>query len=284
MRRNLTRLMAVVLAAGGLALTAAPRSAGAVSLNLINDWKMGDVATLGNTNGTGGLASFSYAGAIGTTGVIPRLGVNFHLGIGFGRGDQVVPFLGFNMDRVQIVDDVLWDEDGDGDEDDQGVADASIAVFGLEIGAKFFLVERAKGKAPPFILVSFHKYFAGLNAYSDDTYAGPLGDYEDIGAWGDIDDDNGAAYIAYDNARHSPLGFKFAFGAEYYFNDNFSLGGTFFGMEFNYARANLYISDAVDQFTTTNEFNFYTSLNMTYRFAFTMRASVQFESDYDYED
>jgi len=294
MRRNVMRLVAVVLAAGTLTLVGAPKDASAVSLNLINDWKMGDVGTLGNVSGTGSVAGHSYAGSFLSGSYVPRLGINFHLGIGFGRGDQVVPYLGFAMDRVQLSDDLAWDGEGDSELETNGLADGVMMVFGLEIGGKFFLVERAKGKAPPFIQISFHKYFASLDAYSDDddydASVGNLGEgqvgailmngYEDIE--GD-DDPDAAGYQIYDNQRHSPLGFKFAFGAEYYFNDNFALGGTFFGIEFNYAQSRLLV-DGIDMITRANEFNFYTSLSMTYRFSFTVRASVQFESDYDYED
>lgn len=294
MRRNVMQLVAVVMAVGTLTLISAPKDADAVSLNLINDWKMGDLATLGNVSGAGGAAAHSYAGSVLSGSVVPRIGINFHLGIGFGRGDQVVPYLGFAMDRVEISDDMLWDEIGE-DNQTNGLASSTMMVFGLEIGGKFFLVERAKGKAPPFIQISFHKYFASMDAYSDDEdYDAANGALDGEGRPGQVlmsgyediegdDDPDAVSYGLYDNQRHSPLGFKFAFGAEYYFNDNFALGATFFGIEFNYAQANLLV-DGVDLMTRSNEFNFFTSLTMTYRFSFTMRASVQFESDYDYED
>ena len=35
---------------------------------------------------------------------------------------------------------------------------------------------------------------------------------------------------------------------------------------------------------TRTQFSLYTALHLTYRFSFSVRASVQFESDYDYED
>ena len=283
MRRNLLRSLAVALIAGGMTLIAAPKDAEAVSLNLINNWRMGNLGTLGNQNGTGSMgAGAVVANGIATsTNVVPDIGVNMHFGIGVGKGDQVVPFIGLNVDRVQLLDDVLIDT---GDNTDNESSDLQMLVFGLEVGGKFFFIERAKGKAPPFLYISFFKYFANLDAFNTD--GGRFSDYSDVyGAGSDQGDDDREAWRQYDNARHSPLGFNLAFGAEYYFNDNFALGGTFLGLRFSYARATALVLDSdLDILTQTSEFNLYTGLTLTYRFSFSVRASVQFESDYDYED
>ncbi len=286
MRRNGLRILAVAMAAATLAVVSAPRDAEAVSLNLINNWRMGNLGTLGNTNGTGSVATNTggFTGGIGAANWVPDIGVNIHFGIGLGKGDQVVPFLGFNVDRVGIQeeDEYDWDPDSDGTEYQTG--DRSMMVFGLEIGGKFFFIERAKGKAPPFLYVSFFKYFGDLNA--QDARGHLYGeDYADLTAGvqeGD-DEDGGGTLIGYDNARHSPLGFNLGFGAEYYFNDNFALGATFLGVSLSYASAT-YDYSGYYRNTAVTEFNLYTNLSMTYRFAFSVRASVQFESDYDYED
>lgn len=278
--------MAVAVAC--FAVVSAPKDASAVSLNLINNWRMGNMATLGNTMGTGSTAFYTGAGGgigggtIGT-GWVPDIGVNIHFGIGLGKGDQVVPFLGFNVDRIGVADEYDYNFEGDSDLD-ATFHDLSMLVFGLEIGGKFFFIERAKGKAPPFLYVSFFKYFASIDSAGDSEHA-LLASYEDMAGGGAVADrDDAGALQSYDNARHSPLGFNLGFGAEYYFNDNFALGGTFLGVRLSYASAELVGAENIYLNTQVTEFNLYTNLSMTYRFSFSVRASVQFESDYDYED
>ncbi len=207
--------------------------------------------------------------------------MNIHFGIGLGKGDQVVPFLGFNVDRVGVTEELDYQFTGD-DSLDASYGDLSMMQFGLEIGGKFFFIERAKGKAPPFLYVSFFKYFGALDSATDDEYT-LFGDYEGMAAAVTGDRDDAGQMQAYDNARHSPLGFNLGFGAEYYFNDNFALGATFLGVSLSYASATLDTRDVYIN-TSVTEFNLYTNLSMTYRFSFSVRASVQFESDYDYED
>ena len=295
MRQNSLRIFAVAVAAISLGVVSAPRDAEAVSLNLINNWRMGNMGTLGNVTGTGtdatgtgGVGTYTYSAGI-AQGSVPDIGVNIHFGIGLGKGDQVVPFFGFNVDRVAL--DETYDFDYRGDEGlDPTDAGYSMMVFGLEIGGKFFFIERAKGKAPPFLYVSFYKYFAGSDEYADrdrdpdiDDSDLNRGDHPLTGYNTHSGGNNSGQYQAYTDARHSPLGFNLAFGAEYYFNDNFALGATFLGVSLAYASAMLDIGSILQQ-TQVTEFNLYTNLSMTYRFSFSVRASVQFESDYDYED
>ena len=272
--RNLMRIVAVMAVVAGVTLVSAPRDASAVSLNLINTWEMGDHIVNNYAN--------HLSGANGTTlnqgpawakGGLPTPGINLHFGVGFGRGDQIVPYLGLALVRASYNFDYAPEDD----EEDFIENDAGSALqFGLEIGAKFFFIERAKGKAPPFLLVSFYKYFGSISEETD--YEAPaLGSGDP-----DSDDEDAIDYNIYDNQLLSPLGFKLAFGAEYYFNDNFALGGEFFGLKFAYARATNPVH--FDNITTVTQFSLYTGLTMTYRFSFTVRASVQFESDYDYED
>ena len=264
--RNYLKLMAVTLVAGTMSLTAAPREAEAVSLNLINTWEMGDLAGFYANGRTGANGTALGQGPAWSKGALPTPGVNIHFGVGFGRGDQIVPYLGLGLYRAAYD----YNYDHDDNDNDQIENDSGSALqFGLEIGGKFFFIERAKGKAPPFLNIAFFKYFGSI---SDDDYGDVFGD-------DDID------YTIYDTQLLSPLGFNLAFGAEYYFNDNFALGGTFLGLRFSYARATALVEDSDrDILTQTSEFNLYTGLTLTYRFSFSVRASVQFESDYDYED
>lgn len=272
MTRNLSRIVLVAAAALFIGLVSAPKEASAVSLNLINTWRMGDL---------GGYASNGFSGWLGngpawSKGAFPRLGINIHFGIGLGKGDQIVPFIGFGMQRTSYVRDF----DPNNDDNDLDLDDDTGAAlqFGFDIGAKFFFIERAKGKAPPFVMLAFYKYIGSIS--EDGEYEGPAaaGGHGD----GEATNDDAIDYLIYDQQLLSPTGFKLAFGAEYYFNDNFSLGGEFLGIDFAWARATN--PNDIDIIDTRTQFSLYTSLHLTYRFSFSVRASVQFESDYDYED
>jgi hypothetical protein len=233
---------------------------------------------VGYGNGLGGSHDYGATLAQGpawSKGAFPTPGINIHFGVGFGKGDQIVPYLGLAMQRRSFSYD--WDpnnDDGDVEVDD----DIGAALqFGLEIGAKFFLIERAKGKAPPFVDLAFYKYFGSITTDNDyDGLPGNAGDGE-----AEVQDD-APDYIFWDQQMLSPTGFRLAFGAEYYFNDNFSLGGQFLGIDFAFARVT--VPTNMDLIDMRTQFNLYTMLTMTYRFSFSVRASVQFESEYDYED
>lgn len=273
--QKMMRLFVLAIATTGLVAVSAPKDANAVSLNLVNTWEMGD---LGGLLGGGGLGG-GYLGDGPAWGVgIPTQGINLHFGIGVAKGDQVMPYLGFSLVRVSY--DVSFVADGD---DEDAILDAvepndngSALQFGLQIGAKFFFIERAKGKAPPFMNIAFEKYIGSIA--EDGDYRGPAGASFDP----DADGDDNVDYLLHDQGLLSPTGFRFAFGAEYYFNDNFSIGGEFFGLKFHWAQGDN--QRDINRRTILTRFALYTSLTMTYRFSFTVRASVQFESDYDYED
>lgn len=247
MRTNLTRILTVMLAVATLAVFSVPKDAEAVSLNLINTWRMSDQGLVGNGPGAGP--------AWGQGGFLEG-GINLHFGVGFGKGDQIVPFLGLGMQRRGYK----WDFDETDD------IFGSAMQFGVEFGGKFFFIERSKGKAPPFMMVSFYKYF-GVIDEDGDTFSG------------------GDDQVAHESEMMSPFGFKLSFGAEYYFNDNFALGADFFGINFSMSRSVHPAGSSTDDLIETrNQFSLYTGITLTYRFSFTLRASVQFEADYDYED
>lgn len=269
------RVFGLALAASGLLAISAPKDAHAVSLNLINTWEMGDGGGMLSGNGLNGYLAGGPAWGLGA---VATHGINLHFGVGFAKGDQVLPYLGFSMVRLSYDISYLSNND-----DEDNVLDAlepqnngSALQFGLQIGAKFFFIERAKGKAPPFLNVAFEKYIGSI--VEDGDYRGPAGNSIDP----DTDADDNLNFLLHDQGLLSPTGFRFAFGAEYYFNDNFSLGGEFFGLKFHWAQGDN--PDDIARRTVNTRFALYTSLHMTYRFSFTVRASVQFESDYDYED
>jgi hypothetical protein len=274
--QKMMRVFVIALATTGLVAISAPKDADAVSLNLVNVWEMGDAGGLLGGGGLGG--GYLSDGPAWGKGAIPTQGINIHFGVGFAKGDQVLPYLGFSMVRVSY--DISYVANG---EDEEDVLDAiepdddgSTLQFGLQIGVKFFMIERAKGKAPPFMNIAFEKYIGSV--IEDGDYRGPAAASFDP----DADGDDNVDFLFHDQSLLSPTGFRFSFGAEYYFNDNFSLGGEFFGMKFHWSQGD---NDRdISRRTIITRFALYTSLTLTYRFSFTVRASVQFESDYDYED
>ena len=152
MRHNLTRILAVMVAAATLSFFSIPKDAEAVSLNLINTWRMSDQGLIGN--GTADGPAWGQGGFL-------EGGINLHFGVGFGKGDQIVPFLGLGMQRRAYKAD--YDEASDWF--------GNAMQFGIEFGGKFFFIERSKGKAPPFMMVSFYKYF-GVIDEDGDTFSG----------------------------------------------------------------------------------------------------------------
>jgi len=272
------RVFVLALAASGLLMLSAPKDANAVSLNLVNTWEMGDGGGLLSGNG---LTGYLAGGPAWGKGTLATHGINIHFGVGFAKGDQVLPYLGFSLVRLSY--DITYlpnQEDEDNFEFDDDIGQA--LQFGIQIGAKFFFIERAKGKAPPFLNIAFEKYIGSIIEDGDYRAAAALSADPDLVGDTDEQADTQGSFEAHDIGLLSPTGFRFAFGAEYYFNDNFSIGGEFFGLKFHWAQGDN--ADDISRRHVNTRFALYTSLTMTYRFSFTVRASVQFESDYDYED
>jgi len=275
MGSRLTRFLAIAVAAGSLTLFSAPKDAEAVSLNLMNTWQMLDHYTWGNGWGS---RTYGNNGPAWSEGAFPRMGVNIGFGIGLGKGDQIVPWIGFAMQRQQYTHDYYIQDNTDPDDENNIIDTGNALQFGLEIGGKFFFIERSKGKAPPFIKLSFVKYFGSIYEEID----GADGDWEDSNlSYSGVDYGDGGAE-SFDEQMLSSAGFKLAFGAEYYFNDNFCLGGDLIGFEFFWATGQY--PDDNDRQTTATSMALYSALTITYRFSFTARVTVEFETEYDYED
>ncbi|MEE2829783.1 MAG: hypothetical protein VX498_11400 [Myxococcota bacterium] len=262
MPQNVTRILLVMLAVGGLSLLSTPRSADAVSLNLINTWRMTDLGGLGG-NGAGALPYRS--GRTGDTlapafssGAFPEGGINIHVGIGLGKTEQVVPFIGLGLQRRQYTfegeDLVADDEEGEVLETANGTGSA--LQVGLEIGSKIYFMDRSQGSAPPFLMFSVYKY---LGQVVDDVDTGDAYLQEELGAFG----------------------FKVSFGAEYCFNDRFALGADFFGLNFSTVTA---VGIGDNDRDVRNQVSLFTGLNLTYRIPLSAGSTVKWDNEYDYED
>lgn len=245
---RILRLLALAVGIFSLCAVAVPRDAEAVSLAFNNRWKLGfshNQVDLGAQSG--GLAGNGRGMSIMNTG----MGVQTHIGVGFGRGDGIIIFLGLGLNRLQSVHSY---EDAD-------AWSIISSQFGLRIGGKFHITEPRRAKASPYVLVDFYKYFSTV--------------YEDV--------DGVSNDIEYQRQQtNSPLGFELAFGAEYFFNDQFSIGGEFIGFDFSYS-GHRGDSDLDDVYEDRFAFSIFTAFTLNYRFSFSLRASVEYESDYDYD-
>jgi len=148
----------------------------------------------------GVIASFTFGAGAASAGfefgVKPSSGVQSSY-FGFGVGEQVVLFGGLDFLRVSASL-----------ESEQGDADAKATVLMPNVGAKFYLGPREDGEVAPYLLASVFKANTSFDVdvegmeIPEDT----MEQIEDI---------------------LSPFGVNAAFGAEYYFSDNFSMLGEY---------------------------------------------------------
>ena len=276
----------LIIAAAALLLLVTTGTAQAFSLDLSTSWKMGDYLSVTNSGGVAEagsnaarLPSNSGGGVAWSAGRFQRSGVNFQVGFGLGPSDRVAPYLGVGMNRTSYKNDYLFDFDGDGDDDnlvDQGAA----TQVGIEVGLRGFLADRGHSLAAPYLRFSFTKYIGLLDEYVEGEDG--VDYYEDVLCAANDDDDCAVDYEKYDEAVLSPQGFKIAFGAEYYFNDNFSIGADLLGVEIFWSSAtNPQEAERLANFVSVA---FYSTLNISYRFIPKKRAKKKtYEPDYDFD-
>jgi opacity protein-like surface antigen len=283
MKQSLHSVLIASIAA--MLLLATAGTAQAFSLDISTSWKMGDYLSVTNSSGVGAeagnaarFANYTNGGVAWSAGRFERSGVNFQVGFGVGPSDRIAPYLGFGMNRVSYKNDYLIGDDAVLDE-------GAATQLGIELGVRGFLADRGQGLASPYLRFSFTQYIGLIDEYVEGQDG--VDYYEDILCAG-IDDDNcGEDYEKFDEAVLSPHGFKIAFGAEYYFNDNFSIGADLLGIEIFWRQAVLG-PDVQDspRISTYASVAFYSTLNLTYRFIPKKRAKQEkpsYDSDYDFD-
>jgi len=279
-------LLSVLIASvAAMLLLATAGTAQAFSLDISTNWKMGDYLSVTNSSGVGlaegnsaRFSNYTNGGVAWSAGRFQRSGVNFQLGFGLGPSDRIAPYLGFGMNRVGYKNDYLIGEEA---VLDQGAA----TQLGLEFGVRGFLAERAQALASPYVRFSFTQYIGLIDEYVDGQDG--VDYYEDVLCAGSSDEDCGEDFEKFDEAVLSPHGFKIAFGAEYYFNDNFSVGADLVGIEIFWRQAvlgnDLQTSERISTYVSVA---FYSTLNLTYRFIPKKRAkkaTPSYDSDYDFD-
>jgi hypothetical protein len=127
-------------------------------------------------------------------------------------------------------------------------SELSMTQFIPNIGVKFYFKPRASGDFSPYVYGGLFKCFASTN-------------YENTGS--------SAEYIQYyeeiTKEINSPFGFIPAFGVEYYFSDNFGLGGEV-GWRFSFAKADFDWSDGEKEEYKYNTISNYFGLTANFHF------------------
>lgn len=129
---------------------------------------------------------------------------------------------------------------------------SSFFQFGFSLGFKFYITQPRREKVSPYIYADFYKYFASINADKAST--------------------DQVSFLA---SLHSPIGASFAFGAEYFVTQNFSIGSEILGLKVANVGASTTTGTAPSTSRTSLDYTyitFYTGITLNYRFQ--VQASV----------
>jgi hypothetical protein len=131
--------------------------------------------------------------------------------------------------------------------------DVSFLQFGFSLGFKFYITQPRREKVSPYIYADFYKYFSSINAPNSMLNDGQVG---------------------FAASLLSPLGASFAFGAEYFVTQNFSIGSEVLGLKVASVSADLTVPAGPTRTTASYTYvTFYTGITLNYRFQ--VQASVQ---------
>ncbi len=158
--------------------------------------------------------------------------LNFYMG--FDATPQVAIVSGLEVDRASY----------EYKDDQTDVTTAfSATSFTPNVGVKFYFKERTDNSVCPYIYGGFFKTFTSVNIEDEEEEAKFLG------------------------KLHSPFGFIPAFGAEYCFTENFSLGGEM-GFRFSFAKGEWEQGDdpKYKDEATFNTIFHYIALTLNFRF------------------
>jgi len=123
-------------------------------------------------------------------------------------------------------------------------SNTSYVQFGFGLGAKFYLIKPARQKVTPYVFAQFFKYIAaiGTSQQNANTTTNDL------------------------SGQTSPIGFDLAFGAEYWFTRNFSLGAEIVGLRFAHVDWSDPVGTGGNASTSYNYFTWYGGFSLNYRF------------------
>lgn len=157
--------------------------------------------------------------------------------LGFDATPQVVILGGLDINQVS------WTYENDASDTEDKFSASS---FTPNAGIKFYFRERTENSVSPYIFGGFFKTFTSL----------------DLGKDADKDAED------YFKNLNSPFGFIPAFGAEYFFSENFSFGGET-GLRFSFAKGEYKYDVGDKDYTdeaTYKTISHYIALTLNFRF------------------
>jgi hypothetical protein len=184
------------------------------------------------STGTAALPSASSVNAF------QRQSLNALLGVGFT--DHFALTLGFDLARATLSH----------TDSDANAVSHGFTTLGFSLGVKYNFVAPRRETISPYLYADFFKYFTALN----DDHPGNLPQPE----------------VEFSAGMAAPLGFRIAFGVEYWFTDSFGLGAEIFGLQGAFSSGSVRRT-AGDGSSVTHEqalhtINFYSALTLTFRF------------------
>ena len=187
--------------------------------------------------GAGGTATLPSSSSFNA---FQRQDFNGYVGLGFT--DKFTLTLGVDFARATL---------GHTYSDPDGSTPTSRAfnTFGINVGLKWNFVAPKKEKLSPYVYADFFKYFTALND--------------------DRPDNLQQNEVEYSASLAAPMGFRVAFGIEYYFNESFGIGAEIFGIQGAFSSGSLSRRENMVQVSheqSLNTISFYTALTLTFRF------------------
>lgn len=170
--------------------------------------------------------------------------------------DNYIGFFFTEQIGIQISLDLGWASHNN-ESPNGGQFNTSYFQLGLGLGGKFYLNRPSRERVSPYLLVNFFKYFASVSS-------------NDPAVTNDV-----AAAIA---GFHSPIGFDFAFGAEYFFTTSFSMGAEVLGIRFAHVAGDI-PTGAGRTSVGENYLTLYTGISLNYRFLATARVYTYEEEE-----
>lgn len=166
---------------------------------------------------------------------------------GFDVSPSVVVLGGLDYGRLGVKLEV-----GSEDFDTDSEVSASYILF--HAGVKFYLKPRQQGNVCPYIMGGFEKTMTSLDAGGLGEAIGDLLGY-------DLDEDEIMGPI---EDVLSPFGILAAFGSEYYFSDNFGIGGEV-GVRLLSSSGEIEVTDLADIKLTLSRYFIYSGFSFNFR-------------------
>lgn len=199
--------------------------------------KLGNGAVDVAQPGAGGTAALPSSSSFNA---LQRQDFNGYVGLGFT--DKFTLTIGLDFARANLSH-TYTDPDG------STPTARTFNTFGINVGLKWNFIAPKKEKVSPYIYADFYKYFTALND--------------------DRPDNLQQNEVEFSASLAAPMGFRVAFGLEYYFNESFGIGAEIFGIQGAFSSGSLTRRENMVQVShdqSLNTISFYTALTLVFRF------------------